>query len=350
MIKRYFAGGNTCAGFFSYYGNITGPNDRLIILKGGPGVGKSSFMKRIGAHFSAKGFNVEYFFCSSDCSSLDGVRIPKLCFSIVDGTAPHVVDPKLPAAADEILNFGEFIDVRALSGHREEVAALTYEISGLFGRAYRYLAAAGHICEDSAAAYACDFAAAEKRCENLSQQIFGGYERSKQGSVRRLFMSAITPDGVKNFLKQNTAGAVTYVLNSELGGAEGVVMDLLLREAVKRGSDCECFCCALNPQKIEHAYFIQQNCYVVTSNEYHTLQSEKTYDLKEICLPGGETLADRLFENRNVFNSLLGAAIKNIRSAKAKHDELEKFYIPHVAFSRVDALFDTVVHRMENSF
>ena len=81
-------------------------------MKGGPGVGKSSFMKKIATEFADKGYDVEIFPCSSDPGSLDAVVIKKLGVVLIDATAPHIVDPKIPGAIDEIVNFGDFWDVR----------------------------------------------------------------------------------------------------------------------------------------------------------------------------------------------------------------------------------------------
>ena len=47
--RHMFPGGNTSKGFFSYYDFVL-PQEkakRILILKGGPGVGKSSFMRKL---------------------------------------------------------------------------------------------------------------------------------------------------------------------------------------------------------------------------------------------------------------------------------------------------------------
>lgn len=51
MARYLFPGGNTALGFFSFYDHILPEEEtrRMIISKGGPGVGKSTFMRRIGA-------------------------------------------------------------------------------------------------------------------------------------------------------------------------------------------------------------------------------------------------------------------------------------------------------------
>ena len=70
MLKRqkhYFLGGNTSKGFYSLYRSILSQDEarRIICIKGGPGTGKSSLMKKVGNLFFEKGYNVEYHHCSS---------------------------------------------------------------------------------------------------------------------------------------------------------------------------------------------------------------------------------------------------------------------------------------------
>ncbi|WP_430871687.1 hypothetical protein, partial [Escherichia coli] len=106
-ILNFFAGGNTARGFYSLYDSSLQGLSRLFILKGGPGTGKSSLMKKIGNEWREKGYDVQFLHCSSDNKSIDGVLIPKLNAGIVDGTAPHVIEPKAPGAVEEYVNLGE---------------------------------------------------------------------------------------------------------------------------------------------------------------------------------------------------------------------------------------------------
>ncbi len=91
-VKRVFPGGNTAVGFYSFYDYIITPDaTRILVIKGGPGVGKSTFMRRIADEMVERGFDVELHHCSSDNSSLDGVVIPQIGVALIDGTAPHRV-------------------------------------------------------------------------------------------------------------------------------------------------------------------------------------------------------------------------------------------------------------------
>lgn len=88
---RYFLGANTPHGFYSLYDELIDPagaND-IFILKGGPGCGKSTLMRAVGAALETEGQAAEYIVCSGDPGSLDAVLFPKLKTAIVDGTAPH---------------------------------------------------------------------------------------------------------------------------------------------------------------------------------------------------------------------------------------------------------------------
>ena len=73
--KKYFIGANTSRGFINYGDEIFEDLRKLYVIKGGPGTGKSTFMKRFASKAEEKGYNVEYYYCSSDPSSLDGVVV-----------------------------------------------------------------------------------------------------------------------------------------------------------------------------------------------------------------------------------------------------------------------------------
>ena len=69
-----FPGNNTPNGFFSYYDYMVPKNaNRVFVIKGGPGVGKSTFMTAIARDMVDKGYDVEIHHCSSDNGSIDGV-------------------------------------------------------------------------------------------------------------------------------------------------------------------------------------------------------------------------------------------------------------------------------------
>lgn len=141
-VTRYFLGGNTARGFVSFYdGFCRGPEDFLWVIKGGPGCGKSSFMKTIGHAAEEAGLDTEYVLCSGDPDSVDGVYIPAWHTGYVDGTAPHVIEAVTPGAAGLYLDLGQFYDRIALQKERHTIEELQRRYRDLYQEAYARLAA-----------------------------------------------------------------------------------------------------------------------------------------------------------------------------------------------------------------
>ena len=143
----YFAAANGYAGFLSYFDKVfnSGEYERVFVLKGGPGTGKSSFMRKMSDRLFGEGVEVEEIFCSSDPKSLDGI----ICScgdkkaALLDGTAPHERDAKIPGAIDSLINLGDNWDEVWLRGYRGEILSLCSEKSEAYERAYFYLRIAG---------------------------------------------------------------------------------------------------------------------------------------------------------------------------------------------------------------
>lgn len=95
-MLRYFLGANSSQGFYSLYDQLIDPAGArcVYILKGGPGCGKSSLMRRVGQAAEQAGRTVEYISCSGDPDSLDAILLPELPCALVDGTAPQERAPK----------------------------------------------------------------------------------------------------------------------------------------------------------------------------------------------------------------------------------------------------------------
>ena len=148
---KYFAAANSYNGFINYFDKVFDSKsyNRIYVLKGGPGTGKSSFMKNVSAHFEQKECFVEEIYCSSDPHSLDGVIIRKNgnSVAILDGTAPHERDAITPGAIDEIINLGVGWDSRFLTAQRDEILSISKEKALSYKTAYGYLKIAGQAYE-----------------------------------------------------------------------------------------------------------------------------------------------------------------------------------------------------------
>ena len=236
-IRHLFPGGNTSLGFFSYYSNIISQEEanRIFVIKGGPGVGKSTFMKRISEKMLEKGYDVEYLHCSSDNNSLDGIKVPALQIAFIDGTSPHIVDPKSPGAVDEILNFGDFWNEDGIRSHKDEIIKTNKEISYIFSRAYKYIKAAATVYEASGAIYAeaTDSSKTNQLTARLLSFLFDETASpSEDGKQRSLFASALTPNGYCNYLDSVLTTEKVYEFKGGIGTGEDKILEKIRAAAV----------------------------------------------------------------------------------------------------------------------
>lgn len=152
MVKKnenaYFVASNSAKGFFSYYPQCfdRASIGRVFAIKGGPGTGKSYFMREVARVGAEYGWRADYIYCSSDPNSLDGVILKKegeKDVALLDATAPHQYEPTHPGTREEIVNLGAFWNADILRAHTEEIDALARQKSAAYRQAYRFLSAVG---------------------------------------------------------------------------------------------------------------------------------------------------------------------------------------------------------------
>jgi hypothetical protein len=355
-IKRVFPGGNSSRGFFSFYDYIIGSEaTRIFIIKGGPGVGKSSFMKTIGDEMISRGYDVEYHHCSSDNNSLDGIVISDLKIALIDGTAPHIVDPKNPGCVDEIINLGDYWDEDSIVRNKEEILKLNRHVGYCFARAYRYLAAAGRVYEDWEAncGYALNVGVANTKKELAQRFAFEGIPVSSiTGKTRHLFASAITPEGPKNFLETIFSGAEKMItITGSPGSGKSTLLKKLVSDAEEKGLFTECFHCAFIPEKIEHIWWPQLKLGVTTSIWPHTYsgncQHSIELDMDEALDTGVlEEFQEQIGDAHRFYLTLFNLGMTAIRQAKAAHDQMEEYYFPHMDFEAIGCLRNKILERI----
>ena len=119
----FFMGANTPEGFYSLFDGLYSAAEgwRAFVIKGGPGTGKSTLMKRIAAEADARGLFCERIHCSSDPNSLDAVILPGLKIAVADGTPPHAIEPRYPGVCEKIVDLGACRDDAVLRADAEKI-------------------------------------------------------------------------------------------------------------------------------------------------------------------------------------------------------------------------------------
>ena len=344
MVTNFFLGANSSAGFRSLYEDFTDPkkNYDILVLKGGPGVGKSSFMKYIGSRAEEQGEDVEYIWCSGDPDSLDAVRLPRVGVIAVDGTSPHVVEPQYPAAVDRYVNLGQFYCVEDCKQRREELIRHTTDYQAAYVRAYRALQAAGEV-ENTLR----DVLTAGYDREKLSRRTAGiiarelGRQGSGTGAVACRYLGGVTHQGqVWRFDTVEALADRVYEL-LDTSGIGYHLMTAVQKAAAERGYDSVACMDPDRPDRIQHLILPELRLAFVTSapgmeypgTPYRRIHLDTLLDQKHCRLNKARC---RFY--RRMHGLLLEEGVENLRAAKASHDKLEKVYNATVDFGGVYAL------------
>ncbi|MGM7634803.1 hypothetical protein [Bacillus sp. Hm123] len=139
VSKHRFLGAATPKGAVDFIDNLTENLNNRYFIKGRPGSGKSTMMKKIVAAAEERGYSTEVYHCGFDPNSIDMVIARELDFAIFDSTAPHEYFPDRPS--DRIIDlYEEIIEEGTDEKNATKINEVADQYSTLMKRATRYLA------------------------------------------------------------------------------------------------------------------------------------------------------------------------------------------------------------------
>ena len=349
---QYFLGANSPSGFYSLYPGLLdeATAEGLYILKGGPGCGKSSFLRRIVRYAEAAGEEAVLFPCSADPDSLDAVLLPRRRIALVDGTAPHVVEPAYPGVIGHYVNLGACYDRDALQTCRGEILAAFSEYKGHYKRVYRCLEAASQLHRDNREPLLSPalLQKMRKRAEGIIHREIRK-NGSQPGTVTYRFLSAVTHRG-RIFLGDSVTAQAKRVY--ELADRYGLAHELLapiLEAARTAGWDVTACPDPMAPERLAHLVIPGLSLAFVSAAEEGTLDGRPYRRIRLDAMTDRDTYQTcrpRLRFSRKVAAALEEEAVQGLGRAKAAHDRLEALYNPHVDFHEVYRMADDLAARL----
>ena len=283
-MQSYFLGANTKNGFSSLYAGFPPrQRDYLRIVKGGPGTGKSTLLKAIAKAAEDRGLGVERILCSGDPDSLDGLYLPTLCLALADGTAPHVMEPGLFGVTGDYLDLGRHFTEPFSEAEKQTLLTLQQDYREDYRLAYEKLNQAASLGWNRP--LPVEDPAAEAVVRALPR-------RGNAGSLRRVFRSAITCRGILH-APLSDALQIIPAAPEEIRHAAG--------ELFQRGWDLTLCPSPLDPEQPELLLVEEAKLALLASTEQGDASREQ-----------------------------MQQAVELLARAKAKHDEMEKLYRPHI--------------------
>lgn len=326
--KKYFIGANTSAGFINYGDDVFLDLRKLYVIKGGPGTGKSTFMKRIAEKAEEKGYDVEYYYCSSDPSSLDGIVIPTLGIGVTDGTPPHIFEARYPGAKEEYLNLGEFWNSDFLALCRGRIEEVSSKKSVCFSTAYKYLSVAESVrAEREITLLTCyEKDKAEKAISRFMKTVGVG---DKYAMIPRQ-ISAFSMNGRANFdTYKAECDRIIYVRDKR--GISTFLFDEIVKKAAEQ--KLKTYVSKDHLCRVNAVAFPEKSVAVLLGDGENVINSERFISNEKLC-----EVRKKLRFLAAIENELDDCALNELCRAKEYHFALEDIYKEAMDFRSLEKM------------
>lgn len=356
MKQAYFLGSSSRNNFFSLFNQLVPKieGQYTFLIKGGPGTGKSSFMKKIAAEIEAKDIECEMIYCSSDPDSIDGIIIPSLRVCIADATSPHTMDPDYPGASAEIISLGECWNKQKLRENSKKIIELTDKNKACHRRSRRFIDSAFSIYADGERI--CRENIDKRRLERYAARISARYFKKPSGRIgleKLRLLDAITPKGYY-FLNETVDSLCDkkIVFEDDFGVAASVVIGEIRTYALASGFSVISSPFIANDKKIRHIIIPQLGLGFFTKDRFCTPMPEnaKYISLRRFYSSDGlRNNKAKLNFAKKASKELMEEAFSALKSAKEIHDELESCYIEAMNFDKVEEIRKDISKRIWES-
>jgi len=342
--NSYFAGANTPSGFVEEYSNLFSEDsfEKIYIIKGGSGTGKSTMIKKCAALGESLGGEITHIYCSSDPDSLDGIIIKKKerLIGVIDGTAPHTKDPVYAGACGEIVNCADHWDTAILEKSREEIQLLVYQKKKSYENAYKYLAGAYDVTrmQKSLAEQCFEREKAQKAIGRISAALGG---KGREGRVTYRRTSALTMKGAFRLGTYEKAERVFAVRDCAF--LSPLFFEELLKALLAQGLNAEVSKWPV--YGIAEIFLPDRSVSFVPyrdGGEY-----EKIINLRRFADRSGmaQVKNKRQF-SQNCYRALNEGALESLSECKKAHFALEDIYKRAMDFSGLDQLTDQLLEKI----
>ncbi len=332
ISRQFFLGANTGAGFVSLYPEFTDPDRGAFFwyIKGGPGNGKSTLMRRAAECAESAGLTVETVLCSGDPDSLDGIYIPEKKLGYVDATSPHVQEPAVPGASGKYLDLSAFY--RPIPPETAaELAAFFPAYRREYVRAYDMLHAAMLVSPGSMPDIITEEVKARVR-ERGRALAEKAVQRSDIGGETRRFLSAYTCRGAVLLSETAASFGRVYTLDNELGLADEFLQTVLERARSLGASRIVCPD-PVDPNKLAALLLPEEGLSLVAvSGDFRFDGKAARHFRLDAAAELSEAQRKEIRRAAALRRSLTTEACAALCRAKELHDALEAKYRPFVDF------------------
>ncbi len=341
--NSYFAASNSFDGFVSYFDKCFSSRelDKIFVIKGGPGTGKSTLMRKVSKIADDSGFTKEEIYCSSDINSLDGVIIKKgnRSVAMLDGTAPHERDAVIPGAVDVIVSLYDFFDIKGLEKSKNEIISLIDKKNSAYQKAYDQLHLSSVFQRKSKAEKLkhFDFEKAEEEAALVVRAVYSEGERKR--SVR--LISAFSKDGYYTLDTLDLISDRIYSIKADPVFAEAFIK-ILENKLMTTDADFYILPSPFDKGVTEALYFPKTKTSVIVNGKGGSI-----IDANKFIKPG-YLYSTELKEYDTMANKFQESAKKYFSESSTHHFDLEKIYSGNINFDALNSYSENLISYIKN--
>lgn len=345
-------GANSKDGFVSLFEKLRIENKELKIyaVKSGPGCGKNTCIRKLSEVFAGETGICEYIYCSSDPASLDGVVIHDKNLAVLDGTSPHVYDPKFPGAEGGYIALPGFLRPETLAEKYPRLLSLDRRSASHYSQAYKLINASHQI--DTTIKDELSRAVPAQRLLKRALGIATREIPKKGGSGRKLmrFLDGITPIGEVCLHETVSALAEKIYIFYDSYGFSAPMLELISDYALQHGHTVYKCMSPVDTETVRHLIIPELSLAFVSAYgkcplsdiAHRSVRIDAAID-KEFFMG----CKGRIKLLSKISQSLLDDAVSEIAAAHSLHDEMEALYKEHVNIKALDKHFSETVESIK---
>ncbi len=345
--RHFFAGGNTARGFQHFYQSVQQGLDRVFVLTGGPGTGKSYLIQSIGDEMAARGYRLEWIHSPLHKSSLDGVLIPELNIGILDGAAPYQVAPIANGIIERFYPTEHVWQVEKLMRNKDKIISLNASVAQAKQQAYDTFAQALSIHDEWEKIYIANMS--YEQANRVTQEViglfFGEKTQRKTARISHRFLGAATSEGAVDYIPNLTESIQKrYLIKGRPGSGKSTLLKKLVSAADQKGFDAEVYHCGFDPNSLDMVILPELSLAIFDSTAPHEYfperESDEIIDMYERTIVPGtdEKYAADLAAIKARYSAKMAEATGCLARAKMYHDELLEMYGEVIDPAEVEAI------------
>lgn len=333
-LKHTFVGCNTPKGHISFAeGDLSGLQ-RVFMLLGAQGCGKSGVIARIAKSLRERGLDVELWQSAEEGGAPEGVIIPELAAAVVDAGFMEYIHPQNPGVVEEFYNLGDCWDQDKLRQNHREIKQLNAAIKENMLREAGLLTVYSQSREKFYAAQNIKLSESEldEVCNALAGELFG----LQNLQIRRFFAVAYTADGTQSYAQELSAACKRRFL---LCGDTPAVLQRIYEESVSRGHSVDLYYDPLQPERLQMVILPQLSLALADINlpGLEPLYTDELIKLggnydRPAAQPGEQAAEEELRE-------MLRGGVEDL-------NRLSAYYTEAMDFERVDAVCSDILSKL----